>query len=74
MLDPINMQRLAEIRQQEYLQAAEQARYAQPMRSILWRTGDMMIAVGKRLMATTQTAPARTVTAPNINAEPCVEC
>jgi hypothetical protein len=69
MLDPVNMQRLAQIRQQEYLQAAEQARNAQPLRTMLWNAGDLMIALGKRLMATTHTAPAQTVTA-----EPCVEC
>jgi hypothetical protein len=71
MLDPVTLQRLAEIRQQEYLQMAEQMRLVQPGRSVLWQAGEAMIALGKRLMATT--APAQTVTAPDMT-EPCVEC
>jgi len=74
MLDPVTLNRLAEIRQQEYLQAAEQARKGEQMPSILWQAGDALIALGKRLMANTNTAPARTVTAPDMNGEPCVEC
>jgi hypothetical protein len=66
--------RLGQIRQQEYLQAAENARKGQPLGTMLWQAGDTMIALGKRLMAVTRTAPARTVTAPDITAEPCVEC
>lgn len=74
MLDPLNMHRLAEIRQQEYLQMAEQTRLIQRRPSMLWQAGEVMIALGKRLMATANTAPARTVTAPDITGEPCVEC
>lgn len=74
MLDPITTYRLGQIRQQEYLQMAEQMRNADPQTSMLWQVGDRMIALGKRLMAATSTAPAQTVTAPNITGEPCVEC
>ena len=71
MLDPMNMHRLAAIRQQEYLDMAAQMRVIRPHNSMLWQLGDKMIALGKRLMATT--TPAQPVTAPNIT-EACVEC
>jgi len=73
MFDPINSQRLAEIRQQEYLAIAEYERNAPPFGSSLMAAARSIVAFSKRLMNAMNAAPAQTVTAPDMS-EPCVEC
>lgn len=70
MIDPVNMQRLAQLRQQEYLQIAEQERNAKPLLSTVVESVNKVVA---RLTALTSTAPVQTATAPDIT-EACVEC
>ncbi len=67
-MDIVNLQRLAEIRQQEYLQTAENERNAVPLRTTIAEAANKLIA---RLTATNATTPART--APDLT-EACVDC
>lgn len=66
MMDPVNMQRMAELRQQEYLAIAEQLRNTKPLRITLAEAANKVVA---RLSTLTHTAPA----APEMT-EACVEC
>jgi hypothetical protein len=70
MMDPVSFQRIAEIRQQEYLAIANYERNARPLRLSIMEAASKVIA---RLKAINETAPAQTVTTPNMT-EPCVEC
>lgn len=68
MMDPVSFQRIAEIRQQEYLAIAEHERNARPLHITLAEAANKVIA---RLTTLTHTAPAQT--APDMT-EACVEC
>jgi hypothetical protein len=71
MMDPVSLQRIAEIRQQEYLAIAEYERNAPPLGSSLMQAVNSVVALGKRLMTAANPAPAQT--APDMT-EACVEC
>jgi hypothetical protein len=71
MMDPVSYQRIAEIRHQEYLAMAEYERNATPLYVTITEAVNKVIA---RLTAANEdTAPTRTVTAPDMT-EACVEC
>ena len=70
MMDPVSLQRMAEIRQQEYLAIAEYERNSTPLYVTITSAVNKVIA---RLTAHTETAPVQTVTAPDLT-EACVEC
>jgi hypothetical protein len=71
MMDPVSFQRIAEIRQQEYLAIANYERNAPPLGSSLMHAVKSVVAFGKRLMHSANTAP--TQPAPDFT-EACVEC
>jgi hypothetical protein len=73
MYDPVNMQRMAEIQQRDYLAMAEYERRAPPLGSSLLRAARWVIAFSKRLVNARNFAPTQTVTAPDMT-EACVEC
>jgi hypothetical protein len=69
MMDPVSFQRIAEIRQQEYLAIADYERNAAPLR--ITEVANKLIA---RLAAIAKpAAPAQTMTIPDMT-EACVEC
>jgi len=69
MMDPVSMNRMAELNYQEYQAIADYERSAKPLRISLTEAANKVIA---RFMAATHTAPVETTR--EITAEPCVEC
>ncbi len=53
-MDPIMVQHLARIRQQDYLETAARERSGTSYRELLWHAGSAMVTVGQRLMQATR--------------------
>lgn len=68
MMDPVNFQRMSELRYQEYQEIADQVRNSKPLHISMSEAAHKVIS---RLTALTQTAPAQPVTDMT---EACVEC
>ena len=70
-MDPINLNRLGHIRQQEILEFTAQSRHGAPMPRITQRLGALFITVGQRMMAATEPISSEQPLASTINMENC---